>query len=41
MLDPSLASPKLSPAGVEGSAKQIEVSQALASFFPNYFLENS
>lgn len=33
MLDPSLPSPELSPARVEGSAKQIKISQALASFF--------
>lgn len=43
VLDPSLPSPELSPARVEGSAKQIKISQALASFFffPNYFLGNS
>lgn len=33
-LDPSLPSPELSPARVESSAKQIKISQALASFFP-------
>lgn len=41
VLDPSLACPKLLPARAECSAKAVKISQALASFFLNYFLGNS